>query len=60
MSHYRNEKNPPTPSQLLRFGKDVALGMKHLARKGFVHRDLAARNILLNDGLVCKVNSLTI
>ena len=55
MWYGRNEENPPTPSQLLRFGKDIALGMRHLARKGFVHRDLAARNILLNESLVCKV-----
>ena len=51
----RNEGDPPSPSQLLRFGKDIALGMRHLTKKGFVHRDLAARNILLNESLVCKV-----
>ena len=42
--------------QFLRFSKQIASGMDHLARKSFVHRDLAARNIMLDDSLTCKVD----
>ena len=37
------------------FCKEVAAGMEHLSRHGFVHRDLATRNVLLGSGMVCKV-----
>lgn len=34
---------------------EVAVGMRHLEREGFVHRDLACRNILLDDDMCAKV-----
>ena len=49
------KRAPLKPANLLSFSRQIALGMKYLARKGFVHRDLAARNVLLNEKLVCKV-----
>jgi serine/threonine protein kinase len=39
-------------------GYETAMGMAHLAKKGFVHRDLAARNVLLDGDMVCKVSFL--
>ena len=50
-------KKVPDNKQLLKFCRDIAKGMKHLASKSFVHRDLAARNVLLNDNLICKVST---
>ena len=41
--------------QLLKFSREIALGMDYLSKKSFVHRDLAARNVLLDDSLTCKV-----
>ena len=52
---FRKKGNIPEPQLLLRFCRDIAAGMRHLAKKMYVHRDLAARNILLNESLVCKV-----
>ena len=43
------------PSTLLGYCRDIAQGMKYLAKKAFVHRDLAARNILISEEGVCKV-----
>ncbi len=60
MHYYRPTKKPLTPQQLLKFCKDIATGMRHLAKKEFVHRDLAARNIMLDEKLVCKVCPLII
>ena len=37
--------NPVEYELKLRFGLDVARGMKHLADSHFIHRDLAARNV---------------
>ncbi|XP_061437497.1 ephrin type-A receptor 4a-like, partial [Lethenteron reissneri] len=36
--------------------RDVACGMRHLSRVGYVHRDLAARNVLVSGELTCKVS----
>ena len=35
----RNDGNIPSPSQLLRFGKDIALGMRHLAQERFLYTE---------------------
>jgi serine/threonine protein kinase len=51
----KNSHPIPTPKLLLKFCRDIASGMKHLANKMFIHRDLAARNVLLNDNLICKI-----
>ncbi|KAI6659269.1 hypothetical protein LOD99_14942 [Oopsacas minuta] len=40
---------------LLRFCRDIADGMEHLAMKKFIHRDLAARNILIANDMSCRV-----
>ena len=45
----------PLGNILVRFTKDICLGMQYLASKQFIHRDLAARNILINQKLNCKI-----
>ena len=47
--------DPFSAADKCNFCAEVADGMAHLARHGFVHRDLAARNVLLGSGMVCKV-----
>ncbi|XP_013413611.1 fibroblast growth factor receptor 3-like [Lingula anatina] len=41
---------------LLHCALDVARGMDHVCKYGYLHRDLAARNILVSDKRVCKVS----
>ena len=53
-----NKKPAPQPVTLLSFCRQVACGMKYLAKKKYVHRDLAARNVFVNETLVCKVSTL--
>ncbi len=52
----RNQNSRTVEIQFLRFSKQIASGMNHLASKSFIHRDLAARNILLDETLTCKVD----
>lgn len=50
-----NKNTAPQPVTLLSFCRQVACGMKYLAKKKYVHRDLAARNVFINETLHCKV-----
>ena len=43
------------PPVLLKFCREIASGMEHLASRNCVHRDLAARNVLLTKTMVCKI-----
>eukprot|EP00118_Oscarella_pearsei_P022255 m.254447 g.254447 ORF g.254447 m.254447 type:complete len:844 (+) comp40384_c0_seq11:225-2756(+) len=42
-------------SRLLQMARDIATGMKYLAKKLFIHRDLAARNVLVSQTHTCKI-----
>lgn len=43
--------------QLLKFALEIASGMNHLTRNGFLHRDLAARSILVTKDWTCKITN---
>ena len=55
------KRSPSAPDKLqlqnilLKFSREIAAGMQHLARKKFVHRDLAARNVLVGKDLSVRV-----
>ena len=46
------------PTELLRYCKEIAMGMSYLACKGYIHKNLMARNVLLDKHKVCKVQCL--
>ncbi|XP_061436368.1 ephrin type-A receptor 4a-like [Lethenteron reissneri] len=52
----RKKKGDLLLPQLVGMLRDVACGMRHLSRVGYVHRDLAARNVLVSGELTCKVS----
>ena len=39
----------------VKFCREIAEGMEHLALKKFIHRDLAARNILIANDMSCRI-----
>jgi hypothetical protein len=43
------------PTELLKFCREIAMGMRYLATKGFMHKQLQARNVLLSRNLICKI-----
>ncbi|OWR50434.1 mitogen-activated protein kinase kinase kinase 12-like [Danaus plexippus] len=45
-----------TPKQIIRWGRDIALGMSYLHTHKIIHRDLKSPNILIADNLVVKVS----
>ena len=45
----------PLGNILVRFTKDICLGMQYLASKKFIHRYLTARSIFVNQKLDCKI-----
>ena len=53
--------DPSTPDKLqiqnllLKFSREIAAGMQHLAEKKFIHRDLAARNVLVAKDMSVRV-----
>ena len=53
--------NPSAPDKLqtqnllLKFSREIAAGMQHLAEKKFIHRDLAARNVLVAKDMSVRV-----
>ena len=50
--------SPKTPTMLLNYSQQIAVGLQYLSRKNFVHRDLAARNVLISNSNTCKVSLL--
>ena len=47
-----------SPAQAARIGRDVALGLQHLAEKKMVHRDVNPRNILIDKEGRAKLTDL--
>ncbi|XP_046977416.1 mitogen-activated protein kinase kinase kinase 12-like [Vanessa cardui] len=45
-----------TPKQIIRWARDIALGMSYLHAHKIIHRDLKSPNILIADNLVVKVS----
>ncbi|CAH2103688.1 unnamed protein product [Euphydryas editha] len=45
-----------TPKQIMRWSRDIALGMSYLHSHKIIHRDLKSPNILIADNLVVKVS----
>ncbi|KAM9836648.1 tyrosine-protein kinase Tec [Aulostomus maculatus] len=56
LNYLRQRRGSFSQGSLLSICLDVAEGMEHLERNGFIHRDLAARNCLVNDSNVVKVS----
>lgn len=54
---YLNSRAPIlTDHQLMKFSKDIALGMEYLVSMKIVHRDLAARNVLVDANECVKIS----
>ncbi|XP_038076656.1 insulin-like peptide receptor [Patiria miniata] len=51
----QNRKYPPSLTDILNMGAEVADGMAYLTAHKYVHRDLSARNCLVSEENTCKV-----